>query len=81
MDKDLQEYYENRFEMMSSVGWKQLMEDIDAVIKAYDDVESIDSIEKLYTRKGQLDILRWIRTLKETSETAWEEMVDAKEDV
>jgi len=74
MDKDLQRYYENRFEMMASEGWKQLLEDIDEVIKAYDDIESVDSIEKLYMRKGQLDILRWIRTLKETSDTAWEEL-------
>ena len=74
MDKDLQKYYENRFEMMASEGWKQLLEDIDEVIKAYDDIESVDSIEKLYMRKGQLDILRWIRTLKETSDTAWEEL-------
>ena len=77
MDKDLQHYYENRFEMMASEGWKQLIEDIDAVIEAYDDVDSIDSIEKLYTRKGQLDILRWIKTLKETSEVAWEDLQNA----
>jgi hypothetical protein len=32
MNKELQDYYESRFEMMSTKGWKDLVEDVDKII-------------------------------------------------
>ena len=46
MNPELQKYYEDRFSMMGSDGWKDLVEDIDSMIK----------------------------TLKEASERAYEEL-------
>jgi hypothetical protein len=34
------------------------------------------SLEELHFRKGQLDVLHWIRTLKKLSEEAWEQLND-----
>jgi hypothetical protein len=31
---DLQKYYEDRFSMMGSDGWKDLVEDIDTIIES-----------------------------------------------
>lgn len=74
MDKALQEYYEARFEMMSSQGWLDFIEDVESVIANYEKVLDIKDAEELFKRKGQLDILYWIVNLKRESEIAWEQL-------
>lgn len=76
MDKALQEYYESRFDMMSSKGWKDLIEDVHIIIKSYNNVLAVSDEKDLYIKKGQLDILNWLVSLKETSNKAWEELND-----
>ena len=76
MDKALQEYYESRFDMMSSKGWKDLIEDVHIIIKSYNNVLAVSDEKDLYTKKGQLDIHNWLVSLKETSNKAWEELND-----
>jgi hypothetical protein len=73
---ELQKYYEARFDMMASQGWKDLIEDIQVMATAYDKVERIKEVEDLYFTKGQLDILNWIITLQETSSEAYKELSD-----
>ena len=36
MNKELDKYYTERFDMMASQGWKDLIEDIDEMIKSND---------------------------------------------
>ena len=76
MKPELQKYYEARFDMMASQGWKDLIEDIQVMATAYDKVERIKEVEDLYFTKGQLDILNWIITLQETSSEAYKELSD-----
>jgi len=73
---ELQKYYEARFDMMASQGWKDLIEDIQVMATAYDKVERIKEVEDLYFTKGQLDILNWIINLQETSSEAYKELSD-----
>jgi len=42
----------------------------------YDNLLNINSLEDLHMRKGQLDILNWILTLKQVSEQAYEGLQD-----
>jgi hypothetical protein len=74
MDKALQEYYEARFDMMSTQGWKDFIEDVEKIVEAYDRISEIKDTEDLWKRKGQLDILHWVLNLKRESEVAWEEL-------
>ena len=74
MDKELQEYYEARFEMMSTKGYKDLLADVEVMIDERNNLMATQSLEDLNFRKGQLDVLHWIRTLKKLSEEAWELM-------
>ena len=76
MKPELQKYYEARFDMMASQGWKDLIEDIQVMATAYDKVERIKEVEDLYFTKGQLDILNWIINLQETSSEAYKELSD-----
>lgn len=74
MDRELQDYYEDRFSMMGSKGWSDLIEDVQTLYDSYDKVNSIGSPDDFYFRKGQLDILQWILNLKAVSEQTYEEL-------
>ncbi len=76
MDKDIQEYYEARFDMMASKGWKDFIEDTQKMLDAYNKIERLAGVEDLYYAKGQLDILNWVINLKQTSEEAYRELTD-----
>jgi len=74
LDKELQEYYEARFDMMSTKGYKDLLTDVEVMIEERNNLMATQSLEDLNFRKGQLDVLHWIRTLKKLSEESWEQL-------
>ena len=74
MSPDLEKYYNARFDMCASQGYKDLLEDVEAMIENYSDITQIKTVEDLYIRKGQLDILNWLVNLKDISEQAYEEL-------
>lgn len=74
MDIKLQKYYEDRFSTMATQGWTDFIEDVQALFDAYNQISTVESHEELHKRKGQLDILQWILTLKNVSEQAYEEL-------
>ena len=73
-DKELQQYYEESFDTFASKGWIFFIEDLENLIKAIDDLESVDDVQNLYFRKGQLDILKLILNRKSDFENAWLEI-------
>ena len=78
MDKELQEYYEERFNMMGTKGYTDLLTDVETMIEERNNLMATQSLEELHFRKGQLDVLHWLRTLKKLSEEAWEQMNNEK---
>jgi hypothetical protein len=74
MDRELQDYYENRFATMSTQGWHDFIEDTQQLFDTYNKINTADSFEEFHKRKGQLDILQWILTLKDASEQSYEEL-------
>ena len=74
MTPELQKYYENRFSMMATEGWKDLVEDIDNMIYALNNISVIESESQLQFKKGELSILTWLKNLKQISERAYEEL-------
>lgn len=74
MNPELQKYYEARFSTMATEGWKDLMEDIDTMIESLNNISTIPDEQTLHFKKGELSILTWLRTLKEVSERAYEEL-------
>lgn len=80
LDKDLQEYYEEQFNMFASKGWTDFSEDMQQLYDAVYDITTVENLETLYFRKGQLDILNLILERKKTFEATWDEL-NAKADV
>jgi len=74
MTPELQKYYEERFSMMATQGWKDLIEDIDNMVNALNNISTVQDEKDLMFKKGEMSILTWLKTLKEVSERAYEEL-------
>ena len=61
--------------MMSTQGWQDLMEDAQTMFNSLNHVLSIQSEADLMVKKGQLDLLQWLITLKPASEQAYEQLM------
>ena len=75
MDEKLQAYYEARFSMMATDGWKDLIEDAQKIFDALNNVLPIQNESELNLKKGQLDILQWLLNLKGSSEQSYEQLM------
>ena len=73
MNKELQQYYEDRFTMFTTKGWKDLVEDIET-IKATIKIEDIQDEKTLFARRGELRIMNWLINLKDVSEQAHQDL-------
>ena len=78
MTPELQKYYEDRFTMMATQGWRDLQEDIEKIIETLNNISVIDGEKDLQFKKGELSILTWLKTLKQVSEQAYEDLLDEK---
>jgi hypothetical protein len=74
MNPELQKYYDERFSMMSTQGWVDLMEDVDKMIEPLNNISTIADEKSLQFRKGELSILIWLKNLKQVSERAFEDL-------
>ena len=77
MDRELQDYYENRFTTFSTIGWKEFIEDAQEMYNSLNQISTTDDFEGFHKRKGQLDILQWVLTIKDVSEQAYEDLTNA----
>jgi hypothetical protein len=74
VNPELDKYYSDRFSMMGSDGWKDLVEDIDIMIASLNNISVISDEQSLQFKKGELSILTWLKTLRQVSERAYEEL-------
>ena len=79
MNRELQDYYENRFALMAMPGWKDLLEDIELMITSVDTIAGIETENQLHFRKGELSIMNWIRTLKQSSADVYEQLLEEED--
>ena len=75
MNKVLQKYYENRLDMTSSEAWKDLMSDVEAMLKATDNLSGVTA-DNLRFKQGEVSIMRWMLSLADISEKAYEQLKD-----
>ena len=75
MDEKLQAYYEERFSMMATQGWKDLIEDAQGFFDGINKVATIQNENELFMKKGQLDVLQWLLSLKDSSSQTYESLL------
>lgn len=75
MDEKLEKYYESQFEMFSSQGWKDFIEDTRKIADQMNKVENVpkDGLEKT---KGQLDVLNWLINWEQTVDDTYKALKD-----
>ena len=76
MDEKLQAYYEARFSMMATEGWKDLIEDAQGFFDGLNKVAAIQNENDLFMKKGQLDVLQWLLSLKDSSSQTYEQLMN-----
>ena len=77
--QDLSKSYDDAFDMMSTQGWKDLMEDIIKVKDSYDKLSSVTETHTLDFRRGQMDILNWLYGLKGAYERTYKDLQETGE--
>jgi hypothetical protein len=73
---ELQKYYENQFTMMAMPGWADLIEDLQKIKDATNNLSLVTDANDLYFRKGQIDILDLLLTRRDACGKAYEELKD-----
>jgi len=53
MTPELQKYYENRFNIFSMDGWKDLIEDVDKIIASINNIATVSDEKDLQFKKGE----------------------------
>ena len=74
MTPELQKYYEARFSMTGSQGWKDLMADISGMLASTDTLSGVNDEKSLHYKKGEISIMRWLLSLDEMSEISYKEL-------
>jgi hypothetical protein len=74
MTPELQKYYEDRFSMMATQGWVDLIEDIDGMVNSLNNISAVEDEKSLQFKKGELSILLWLKNLRQVSSDAYEEL-------
>ena len=74
MDKELQKWYEDQFDMMSRQGWTDLIEKVSEIKETANDLSTVADAQQLHFRQGQLDILSWFINWKNTCEKVYEDL-------
>jgi hypothetical protein len=79
MNRELQDYYEARFAMMATKGWKDLVDDVVTMIEATDRLGGIETEQQLHFKKGELSVMNWIKTLRESSTEVYEQLSEEED--
>ena len=66
-DDELEVYFRHMNDLFRMEGWGLLLEDLKLQVPNIDSVEQVKTIEDLYFRKGQLNILGTLHRLEETN--------------
>lgn len=74
MNRELQNYYESRFEMMATKGWVDLLEDLEIMIEATNTLAGVDTEQQLHFKKGEMSILNWIKNLRDASAEVYDQL-------
>jgi hypothetical protein len=74
MDIELQRHYEDKFEMMSTRGWLDFIEEMTAILETTNQLNTVKNEQELYLAKGEMNILSLIINWQAASEATWRDL-------
>lgn len=79
MDQELQQQYDNYFEMFSTEGWKQFVEDLEDIVDNFR-IEDIKDEVDLAKTQGQLKVLKQILYFEDSIRRTHDELLGDTDD-
>mgnify|MGYP003120603877 FL=1 len=76
MPKTDARFLEDRIAMMESDGWRDLVADLETIQEGVINIDTITDEKDLWEAKGQLNILRFLLTLENSTHLALEQLQD-----
>tara|TARA_B110000093_G_scaffold144372_1_gene155965 strand:+ start:40 stop:273 length:234 start_codon:yes stop_codon:yes gene_type:complete len=73
MPKTDERFIEDRLAMMESEGWLDLIADLEKIKSSVVDIDTMTDDKDLWEAKGQLNILRFLLTLENTTKITLEQ--------
>lgn len=73
MLKELDDYYQHRFQMFASTGWTDFIQDVTEMEQATNRISGV-TLETLAYKQGELAMLNWLLGLEELSQKAYEDL-------
>ena len=73
MPKTDERFIEDRLAMMESEGWLDLIDDLKKIKSSVVDIDTMTDDKDLFEAKGQLNILRFLLTLENTTKITLEQ--------
>lgn len=79
-DRKLQAYYEAAQAMFETAGWKNLAEDLIAILDKANTLNGIASLTDLDFRRGQIDILNLVLAQPAVMSSAYQLLLDDEDE-
>ena len=73
MPKTDERFIEDRLAMMESEGWLDLIDDLKKIKSSVVDIDTMTDDKDLWSAQGQLNILRFLLTLENTTKITMEQ--------
>lgn len=81
MTPEVEKYYETYFDLFSTDGWKQFIQDVSDNLQQYD-VRSVENVDDLRFKQGQLKVIDHVINWETLIRNAYEEIAnDASQDL
>ena len=81
LDKELETYYNNYFDLFNTDGYKQLISELQNNIIAINNVDAIKDESDMYFRKGQINVLASLINFETTIDNAYKEITEDAEGI
>lgn len=81
MDRATQNYYDARFDLFSKEGWREWIKEIQEFETTINNVDGVKTVEDLWFRKGQMDMIRYILHLETVSRATHDRLLEEAKEV
>lgn len=76
MTPELENYFNNFFDLFRNEGWKQLVEELKTNAIHLNDLQSVKDVDEMNNRKGQLIVLANLINLENTVNASHENVLE-----
>jgi len=76
MKPELEQYFNNYFQLFRTEGWKQLVQELSDNAVQQNDVQTVKDNDDLFFRKGQLAVMASVIRFEETITLSYEQAVE-----